>query len=109
MAFSWSCDGSHETRDTKKRSEGASPNRLLALGPPLRHAIPPLFHDMLYIVEEICKKGQFPIDHWHEAIGDPTLADAILDRLVHNAYKPSLKGDSMRKRLSPHNTEEPKA
>ena len=31
--------------------------------------------------------SQFPVDHWYEAIGDPTLADAILDRLVHNAYK----------------------
>lgn len=42
--------------------------------------------------------SQFPVEHWHEAIGDPTLADAILDRLVHNAYKVILKGDSMRKR-----------
>jgi DNA replication protein DnaC len=31
--------------------------------------------------------SQFPVEHWHDAIGDPTLADAILDRLVHNAYK----------------------
>ncbi|MEE9147553.1 MAG: IS21-like element helper ATPase IstB [Candidatus Tectomicrobia bacterium] len=42
--------------------------------------------------------SQFPVDHWYEAIGDPTLADAILDRLVHNAYKVLLKGESMRKR-----------
>ena len=35
---------------------------------------------------------------WHDVVGDPTLADAILDRLVHNAYKLALKGDSMRKR-----------
>jgi DNA replication protein DnaC len=42
--------------------------------------------------------SQFPVDHWHEAIGDPTLADAILDRLLHNAYKITLRGDSMRKR-----------
>jgi DNA replication protein DnaC len=41
--------------------------------------------------------SQFPVDHWHEAIGNPTLADAILDRLVHNAYKITLKGESMRK------------
>jgi len=41
--------------------------------------------------------SQLPLDHWHEAIGDPTLADAALDRLVHNAYKITLKGDSMRK------------
>ena len=42
--------------------------------------------------------SQLPVDHWHEAIGDPTLADAILDRLVHNAYKVALQGESMRKR-----------
>ena len=42
--------------------------------------------------------SQFPVDHWHETIADPTLADAILDRLVHNAYKLELKGESMRKR-----------
>lgn len=42
--------------------------------------------------------GQLPVDHWHEAIGNPTLADAILDRLVHNAYKINLKGESMRKK-----------
>ena len=42
--------------------------------------------------------SQLPVDHWHEAIGEPTLADAILDRLVHNAYKITLQGESMRKR-----------
>lgn len=41
--------------------------------------------------------SQFPVEHWHEIIGDPTLADAILDRVVHNAYKIILKGESMRK------------
>lgn len=41
--------------------------------------------------------SQFPITHWHEAVGDPTLADAILDRVVHNAYKITLSGNSMRK------------
>jgi DNA replication protein DnaC len=41
--------------------------------------------------------SQFPIENWHELIGDPTLADAILDRLVHNAYHIKLKGESMRK------------
>jgi DNA replication protein DnaC len=42
--------------------------------------------------------SQLPVDHWHEALGDPTLADAILDRLVHNAYKIALRGESLRKR-----------
>jgi len=42
--------------------------------------------------------SQVPVDHWHEVIGDHTLADAILDRLVHNAYRINLKGESMRKR-----------
>ena len=44
--------------------------------------------------------SQLPLQSWHEAIGDPTLADAILDRLVHNAYKINLKGESMRKTKS---------
>jgi len=42
--------------------------------------------------------SQYPVDSWHEVIDDPTLADAILDRLVHNAYKIHMTGESMRKR-----------
>jgi len=42
--------------------------------------------------------SQLPVEHWHQIIGDPTLADAILDRLIHNAYRITLKGESMRKR-----------
>jgi DNA replication protein DnaC len=42
--------------------------------------------------------SQLPVAHWHEALGDPTLADAILDRLVHKAYKIPLTGASLRKR-----------
>lgn len=41
--------------------------------------------------------SQLPVEHWHDVIGDPTLADAILDRLVHNAHRLVLKGESMRK------------
>ena len=41
--------------------------------------------------------AQLPIETWHENIRDPTIADAILDRLVHNAYRINLKGESMRK------------
>jgi DNA replication protein DnaC len=40
--------------------------------------------------------SQFPVDQWHEVIGDATVADAILDRLVHNAYRLELTGKSMR-------------
>jgi DNA replication protein DnaC len=42
--------------------------------------------------------SQLPVKHWHETIGNATLADAILDRLVHNAYSIELKGESMRKK-----------
>ncbi len=42
--------------------------------------------------------SQLPVKQWHEIIGDPTIADAILDRLVHNAYTVNLKGESMRKK-----------
>jgi DNA replication protein DnaC len=42
--------------------------------------------------------SQVPVDAWHEVIADPTLADAILDRLVHNAHRLQLAGESMRKR-----------
>jgi DNA replication protein DnaC len=42
--------------------------------------------------------SQVPLEHWHDVIGDPTLGDAILDRLVHSAYRINLKGESMRKR-----------
>ncbi|MFZ1895960.1 MAG: ATP-binding protein, partial [Rhodoplanes sp.] len=41
--------------------------------------------------------SQLPIEHWHELIANPTIADAILDRLIHNAHRLILKGDSMRK------------
>ncbi len=41
--------------------------------------------------------SQLPVDQWHASLGDRTVADAILDRLVHNSYRLVLKGDSMRK------------
>lgn len=49
--------------------------------------------------------SQFPVDQWHDVINDATVADAILDRLVHNAYRLELKGESLRKTktsLTPH-------
>jgi len=42
--------------------------------------------------------SQMPVAHWHEQIGDPTIADSILDRVIHNAYRLELKGESMRKK-----------
>jgi DNA replication protein DnaC len=63
--------------------------------------------DFLELVEERTDTGsilitsQVPVDRWHEMIGSPTLADAILDRLVHNAYRVELAGDSLRKRRTP--------
>ena len=44
--------------------------------------------------------SQRPTDQWYASIGDNTLADAILDRLMHNAYRLELKGESMRKRTA---------
>jgi len=67
-------------------------------------------HDLLEILEDRYDRrstlvtSQLPVGHWHEAIGDPTLADAILDRLVHNAHKLALKGESMRKKRKPDAT-----
>ena len=61
-------------------------------------------HDLLEIFEDRHRlqstliTSQLPVDHWHEIFGNPTLADAILDRLVHNAYRINLKGESMRKK-----------
>lgn len=60
-------------------------------------------HDLLEIMEDRYDRkatlvtSQLPVDHWHEIIGDPTLADAILDRLVHNAHRLLLDGPSLRK------------
>ena len=48
--------------------------------------------------------SQVPVEHWHEIIGDPTLGDAILDRLVHNAHRLQLSGESMRKQNARNQT-----
>ena len=59
--------------------------------------------DMLEILDDRYARrstlvaAQVPIEKWHEVIADPTLADAILDRIVHNAYQIKMKGESMRK------------
>src|ERR1700688_4222247 len=62
--------------------------------------------DLLEIMDARHERGstivtsQLPVDHWHEVIGDPTIADAVLDRLVHNAHRLVLKGESLRKRAA---------
>ena len=42
--------------------------------------------------------SQIPVKHWHEQIGDPTIADSILDRIVHDSYRIELNGESLRKK-----------
>lgn len=60
-------------------------------------------HDLLEILEERYGRrstiltSQLPVDTWHAVIGDPTYADAILDRIVHNAHRLNLAGDSLRR------------
>ena len=62
--------------------------------------------DLLEIVEERYGRGatlitsQIPVDRWHDLIGDPTLADAILDRVIHNAHRLQLRGASLRKKAA---------
>ena len=61
--------------------------------------------DLLEILDDRYDRGsllvtsQIPINRWHEVIGDPTLADAILDRIIHRAHRIDLKGPSLRRRL----------
>ena len=50
-----------------------------------------------YQVRSTMLTSQVPVSRWHEQIGDPTLADGILDRLVHNAHRIEMRGDSMPK------------
>jgi DNA replication protein DnaC len=57
-----------------------------------------------YQVRSTILTSQLPISRWHEQIGDPTLADGILDRLVHNAHRIEMRGDSMRKNRGKTNT-----
>lgn len=58
--------------------------------------------DLLELVEDRHGRGslvivsQVSVEHWHQSIGDPTLADAILDRIIHNAYRIDLKGETVR-------------
>ena len=59
--------------------------------------------DLLEIIDDRHGRGstvvtsQLPVESWHEVIANPTVADAILDRLVHNAHRLTLTGESLRK------------
>jgi DNA replication protein DnaC len=61
------------------------------------------YRELLEIIDDRLGKGsvvitsQFPVSQWHELVGDATVADALMDRLVHQAYRIELKGESMRK------------
>ena len=63
----------------------------------------PQRRDLLEVLEDrdgrraTCVTSQLPLEHWHDVIGEPTFGDAILDRLVHQAHKITLKGASMRR------------
>jgi len=55
--------------------------------------------DDRYQCRSLILTSQMPVDHWHQQIGDPTIADSILDRILHNAYRIELKGESVRKEV----------
>jgi DNA replication protein DnaC len=56
--------------------------------------------DERYLTRSTLLTSQLPVAKWHAQIGDPTVADSILDRLVHGAHRLELQGESMRKRRS---------
>jgi DNA replication protein DnaC len=70
----------------------------------LRPLTVPQAADLLEVIEDRSQRrstivtSQLPVAHWHDALGDPTLADAILDRLTQNAHRIELRGDSLRRR-----------
>jgi hypothetical protein len=73
----------------------------------LQPLMPAAAADLLEVIEDrhgrrsTIVTSQLPVGYWHEALGEPTIADAILDRLVHNAYRIELRGDSLRRRDPP--------
>lgn len=63
-------------------------------------------HELLELIEDRCGQGsllltsQLPLSQWHDYIGEPTIADAIMDRLIHRAHKLELHGESLRKKAN---------
>jgi DNA replication protein DnaC len=69
----------------------------------LRPLTPEQAADLLEVIEDRYQlrstivTSQLPVSDWHDSLGEPTIADAILDRLVHNAHRIELRGDSLRR------------
>jgi DNA replication protein DnaC len=95
------------------RGDGTLPKRLTLLAKTdllilddfaLKPLTPTERHDLLEIMEDrhgarsVLLTSQLPVEHWHEYLQEPTVADAILDRLLSNAHRIQLHGESMRKR-----------
>ncbi|CAN5132628.1 IS21-like element ISFK1 family helper ATPase IstB [soil metagenome] len=104
------------------RGEGSFTKRLAALAKvdllilddfALKPLSAPERHDLLEIIEDrhgcasILLTSQLPVEHWHEYLQEPTVADALLDRLLSNAHRIPLKGESMRKTQPPGLTKMP--
>jgi len=94
------------------RGDGTLPKRLTLLAKTdllilddlaLKPLTTPERHDLLEIVEDrhgarsVLITSQLPVEHWHDYLAEPTVADALLDRLLSNAHRIQLKGESMRK------------
>lgn len=91
-----------------KLLDALSRTQLLILDDWVRDPLTPSqTRDMLEILDDRYRRAstlvatQVPVDAWHDRLSDPTLADALLDRLVHNAFRLSIKGESRRKTHSP--------
>jgi hypothetical protein len=65
-----------------------------------RYDLPSVVLEDRYQTRSTILTSQLPVARWHEQIGDPTAADGILDRLVHNAHRIDMRGESMRKKWS---------
>jgi DNA replication protein DnaC len=90
-----------------KTLDGLARVRLLILDDWLRDRLnTDQVRNLLEIFDDRWQKGatilisQIPIGQWHERMGEPTLADAVLDRLVHNSHRIEMKGDSKRKQIA---------
>jgi len=59
-----------------------------------------VFEDVYSTRGSTVVSSQFPVKSWHEIIGEPTIADAICDRIIHSAYRIELKGESVRKKYA---------